>query len=298
MTILKHKINIISNINHTISEILIIENKPLNHETIELISNYSQLRFYGDYKCELNNIPDSIKYLYLGHGYNLPLNNLPNLIKLSLGNKYNQPLDNLPLTLKILILGDRFNQPLDNLPNELEEIYLSTDFNQSLDNLPDSVKIISFTNNLHNSKFNKPINKLPKSLIKLKLVSQNFNMPLMFPENLTYLELSDCSKFNQEIILPNNLHTLSLGENFNKKITWFPETLQIVMIYSEYQHSLKNIKYNNIYLSLYLPLFNLHPDFLPDSCSNITVNTNYKYYKELFNKYHKNKINYVNNNMY
>ena len=55
--------------------------------------------------------------------------------------KFNKPIDGrLPEQLKILYLGTGFNQPVDNLPNTLEILHLSgKEYEHNLNMLPDSI---------------------------------------------------------------------------------------------------------------------------------------------------------------
>ena len=258
-------------------KIMIVENKPFTPEFINILKNYTKLHLFAGYNQELNNLPDDIEELHLGYHYNQKLINLPNsIVKLVLGYKYNQTLDYLPLSLRILVLGREFNQQLDNLPNTITEIYIGPNFNNSLDTLPESVKIINFDCNPHDSKFNQPINKLPSGLVKFKLTSKNYNYPLILPDTVTHLDLSMCDKFNQPLILPPRLKDLYLGNSFNQEIKVFPETLTIVVIYSDYKYPLTNIKFNG-YLHISLPRFSQPISSLPPVFTSVSLNTEYKY---------------------
>jgi len=82
---------------------------------------------------KLENLPNDLQNLTLGHNFNQKLENLPNnLQNLILGNYFNQKLENLPNVLQNLTLGHNFNQKLENLPNNLQNLTLGYSFNQSL----------------------------------------------------------------------------------------------------------------------------------------------------------------------
>jgi len=102
---------------------------------------------------------------------------------------FNHPII-IPPNVKKICLGHQFNQKLDNLGN-IEELILGDDFNQPLDFLPSSLKKM--------------------------VLGYSFNQPLLnLPPNLEDIHFMGHSKFNNQIILPYQLKSLTFGNNFEQ----------------------------------------------------------------------------------
>ena len=84
---------------------------------------------------------------------------------LKLGFKFSQELI-LPSNIKILYIECNNKYLIDWLPNSIEQLYFGRYFDSPLNDLPNSIKKISF-NKI--SKYNYPLNNLPKLLEQLEL---------------------------------------------------------------------------------------------------------------------------------
>ncbi len=185
--------------------------------------------------------PERLEFLDLGDDFNQPVSQLhlpPGLLELEFGYSFNQPVDDLklPQSLQKLKMGKSFNQPLDGIklpngiksitlfdfnqdisnvqfPYYLERLDLGVEFNQSLDQVhfPDT-----FTELILSTKFDQPINRLPKSLKRLVL-NDTFNRPLAeLPPLLESLHLGKSFCFCQSLgglVIPPSLREISLGYN-------------------------------------------------------------------------------------
>jgi len=94
----------------------------------------------------MENLPNSIKELYLDMRFNLELNNLPNSIKIiSFANysKYNKELNNLPNSVKVISFDEHciYDKELNNLPYFLEKIHLPLGYNKEIKNINSNCKI-------------------------------------------------------------------------------------------------------------------------------------------------------------
>ena len=98
-------------------------NKILDNEIIQVIKLCDTICFnnYDNIKICIKTV-NKYNYDYQKYWkkskFNQPINNLPNsIIYLTLGHCFNQPINNLPNSIIYLTLGYYFNQPLNNLPN-------------------------------------------------------------------------------------------------------------------------------------------------------------------------------------
>lgn len=161
-------------------------------DSLEKLSKYnheiplSKLNYFKSGSCfnkPLNNISQTLKYLYLGSSYslNLDLSNFnlhllsvssniqivnygKTLVKLCVGGDFNNKLIGLPDSLKILEICDNYDQELGRLPEGLTTLKLGDKFNQSINNIPDNIEILEFSTY---SKFDHDIYKLPEKIITM-----------------------------------------------------------------------------------------------------------------------------------
>lgn len=161
----------------------LIEKLPLNLNTLVLgrffnsqinllESNLVSIVFPNIFSQPVDNLAPSIQVIKFGICFNHPVDNLPwSTREIYFGRKFNQPVDSLPSSLKMISFDHDFNQSVDNLPYGLEMIIIKSShveyckFTQTLDNLPNSVKHIV----LLNERYNRVINKFPKSLKKITI---------------------------------------------------------------------------------------------------------------------------------
>lgn len=128
--------------------------------------------------------------------------------------------------LKYLALGRHFDHSLDMLPPNLEELVLhpGSRFNSSIDRLPMTLLRLRLNNN-----FNQPVNNLPENLSELYL-GANFNQSIgKLPPKLTKLWI---------LYLPPiyRLHSSVEGEfrqgRFNQEMFYLPHSLVELKVYS------------------------------------------------------------------
>eukprot|EP00026_Physarum_polycephalum_P005778 Phypoly_transcript_05816.p1 GENE.Phypoly_transcript_05816~~Phypoly_transcript_05816.p1 ORF type:complete len:375 (+),score=57.92 Phypoly_transcript_05816:484-1608(+) len=194
---------------------------------------------FGDYfKQHISSFPPALTHLVLGICFGKPLPDLPPTIThITLTNRWNStPLPSYPLpNLQYLNVQETsFNQPISGdlypqlthlllprdfsistLPPLLTYLYVGSRFNQPINDLPKSLTHLVFP---FICNFNKPINKLPPSLTHL-ILGSNFNHPAdSLPSTLTHLYFGNA--FNCPIdALPLSLTHLVLGHNFRQAAT-------------------------------------------------------------------------------
>jgi hypothetical protein len=136
------------------------------------------------------------------------------------------------INVKKLVLADDFNYTinLSNLIN-LEELILGTYFNQVISNdmLPPNLKKLCFGTN-----FIKKIDSLPNSIEELVL-NNRYNNKLILPDNLKILNLGD--SFNYDIILPDKLEKLTIGYHYNKKLV-LPNSLRFLVLGTKFNEDI------------------------------------------------------------
>lgn len=138
-------------------------NLPINN----LSQTLEELVFGEMFNFPVNNLPLGLKNIRFGEYFDHPVNNLPTgLINIKFGRNFNQQVDFLPNGLESITFGEMFNLPIDNLPITLKFIEFGRYFNQTLNCLPLSIEIIDLS---ENSKYCKPINKIPTNLKKILL---------------------------------------------------------------------------------------------------------------------------------
>lgn len=148
-----------------------------------LPKNLKKLGLY-QFSKPIDNLPESLTSLTIGHEFNRPIKNLPPLLKrLKIGDSFNQLINYLPRNLHHLSLGDSFDLPLINLPTSLKKLYLGNKFNQ----------LLSF---------------LPLSLTDIRL-GLSTNQEICHLPNLKYLRCSGQITFINPF-LPSSLNTLIL----------------------------------------------------------------------------------------
>ncbi len=164
------------------------------------------------------------------------------LESIAFGSGYNHPIDDLPNTIKKLCLGSCFNQIINKLPESLEELLFndtsSSYYQHNFEYNMDLNDVLEKCKNLKNlclpQKYNQPLNKLPKSLKKLTLLTKIFNPvydnDIILPP---YLEEFNCENihFNININFPNTLEILNGGKfnmlNSNSFVNTNLKTLKI-----------------------------------------------------------------------
>lgn len=220
--------------------------------------NISNIVFYNDedenFDGNLENLPKNLKRLILNNNFNSNLDNLPvKLIHLELGNNFNQSIDNIPNTIKYLKLGDSFNYDIENLPN-LTTLILPYSYEIDIE-LPETLK-------------NLTVGEIDVSQI---------------PESVTYLNVNDIS--NEYYHDLPNIKTLILGKNCQYWMRGFPDSVQHLVLGSNYRRHIdtipKNIKTIEIHRKYYKPLY-LYDKFKP--MFDIVTSIDKKYLKYIKKK--------------
>ena len=192
----------------------------LPHNLISLKTGYS-------FNQKLDNLPQTLNYLYLNLMYEQEINTLPEniiLIEFTSNSNFNKTIDHLPNRLQHLRLCSNFNHKINNLPNTLTYLELGTDFNHNLDNLPNSLIVLKL-----DYSFDNPLDNLPSSLQCL-LIYGKYNRPLNnLPFNLKILRTSN--NFNNSLsYLPDSITHILLGYQFDKQIIKLPTMIEEVII--------------------------------------------------------------------
>ena len=93
------------------------------NQQIELL-NIKYLNISCNTMHLIENLPNSLKELILNNNFDLPLNDLPNQLKIMkiLNNSYNKDLNNLPNSIEIIELNQNYNRPFINIPENLKLI--------------------------------------------------------------------------------------------------------------------------------------------------------------------------------
>lgn len=151
-------------------------NQTISKDTIP--SNLKSLNLGINFIKKLEDLPDNLEHLSLGHRYNTQINLPNNLKSLSFGDAFNQKLE-LPNKLESLSFGYHFNKPLV-LPKSLKKLNLSTKFNQNI-TLNDGLEELFL--GLH---FNQAL-KLPNSVKLLKVQNKDILNKITLNKNVTVL---------------------------------------------------------------------------------------------------------------
>ncbi len=160
--------------------------KPITNKISNLLNNCEIIIFsdFGTWESTMKNYykiyENKFNGRFKGSIFNLPLNNLPNTIKkIFLGYSFNTQLDNLPSSLELLKLGCCYNQSLDYLPESLNILILNTK-NIPIYNLPISLKVLV-------SKTDIQINNLPNKDLIILSTSMCISDDLVYDEYLKYV---------------------------------------------------------------------------------------------------------------
>lgn len=215
------------------------------------------LQFTDSFNNNVDNLPETIKYINFGKFFNRPINNLPkNIIslKFSKQSQFGHPLDKLPPKLKILEFENyaAYGHSLQNLPKSLKilstppritgvkclpenlkKITFHGFFDGNVDNLPKKLKYLElgwhFSNNLDH---------LPKTLKILKISGGWYKNELnKLPNSLIYLSFDRFTEFDKKLDnLPKSLKYLKLGEkqNYKSYLNDLPPMLKTIFVYNHH----------------------------------------------------------------
>lgn len=132
------------NLPESVTNLSIINCPEFNTDNLPISLKY--LFIHGNFNNVIDYLPKNLKHLGLSDNFNQSVNYLPSSLKyLKLGSKFNQSIDNLPYGLTHLILGYEFNKPINNLPDSIVYLVLGNDFNYPLPPLP-NLKILTIDN--------------------------------------------------------------------------------------------------------------------------------------------------------
>lgn len=250
----------------------------INHELNQKIisGNYSGVEINSEFNYQIDNLPDSIKYIIWSKNskFNNQINKYPNeLEELNMRNcnEFIPEKFTIPKTLKLLELPKYYSGCKINFEQGLKQIkILFYQYKYHLDNFPESLKSLFiscdlYENNVNNDDF--IINVvMPKYLKVLKIISDSIKINVgVLPENLEIFVLESLGNYNidtKNIIwsgLPNKLVELHINLcYFNESLNNLPLGLQKLYICSD--------------------IFNNSIDMLPDSLKILHISS------RLFNK--------------
>lgn len=148
----------------------------------------------GEYNCELNHLPPTLKHLELGGTYTRPLDQLPSGLRtlkfVAVRQHYPHNFNNLPDKLETLEIsvGKEYALPITSLPQSLQTLKIKCfDAANIIVNLPSKLSHLSIT-----------FGAIEKNIVECKL-----------PSKLQQLKL--CGHTNAIEHLPPNLETLDMG---------------------------------------------------------------------------------------
>jgi hypothetical protein len=224
-----------------------------------LPDNIILLELNCDYNFSLNNLPNSIRIIYIRGKLLYPLGNLPNnLYKLYFNLEYSFPLDNIPESVKILNLCGCTNQSSLNLPVGLKELqFVEVTFdNDEVIAYPPTLEILDlqrFTLIYSDMDLEKSLEQLnllniPLSLRRLDLPSIELNnMDDILSRLVNLEELNVFYRTNTALnIFPPNLKRLFIGDGYQHDIINLPPSVTYVQIGSQFAGSLSFITDSNI----------------------------------------------------
>lgn len=210
-------------------------------------------------------------------------------------NCFNQPLDNLPQGLEVLKLGHFFDKPLDTLPRSLKVLIIrSKSFNHPLDNLPQGLKVLQIGTKKNKSCFDQPLDKLPQGIEKLILFMGwtlvSWEKPRLslktLPMSLLYLTLRlncpcrrkrclDAEGFREtreEVLdsLPPGLKYLDL-DCYNGPVNKLPRGIQEVRLLGPFDHDLSGLPDSIVSLALGNKFDQFLPAQMPKSLLRLSL---------------------------
>uniref|UniRef100_A0A6C0C794 F-box domain-containing protein n=1 Tax=viral metagenome TaxID=1070528 RepID=A0A6C0C794_9ZZZZ len=257
---------------HKIQDLLYKENFAVSYYFVKRFINtprfVKRLHFSDTFNSPLDNLPHSVTHLFLGRGFNKPLDLPPFLTHLYLGKAFNQEIDNLPSSLVHIKFGKRFNKPVANkLPPFLKHIEFNKDFNQPLNGfLPHTLQYI------HTGGYNYPLDIFPESLIDL-LFGYKFNQPI---RNIPPVKrLCFTKKFNHQInnLIPSSVEILGFGKSFDQELSGnVPDSVDFLI----YEGNPERIKNCNLRIkSLGWGSTSISSDCVPPSVRRLIFGTRY-----------------------
>ncbi len=294
-----------------------------NQKITYLPKRLETLKIYDDFNETLpKNLPKNLFLLIIGNSFNQLLpTRLPDALEtLILGNSFNHPLPvSLPASLETLIIGNSFNHHISTLPKKLQVLILGESFEQKLQDLPSTLikldiksqtqyfekkvnssiqtnnlleKVSSINQNMENIDECQKIienfgvssgiecmyqkllvvihtavdfNKLA-SFHKIKEMQIIFSQPItVLPPNLETLKLGD--EYDDIIYgLPNSLKKLEIGNSFNQKLPELPSGLSELSIGNNFEWDLPEVLPSSLnYLFVGDKFNNPLPNTLPDN---------------------------------
>ena len=249
---------------------------PENLTTLEFGKNFNQSIGYNKEIILPNNITD----LSFGNNFNQDIGSVEEMYsyipkkleKIKLGYNFNKPIcyeENstwktfLPDTVRIFNIGSDYSYSIKKLPKSL----ISTNFNNKKCFIDLEITNSFFQHKINGDrididcKFNRPFSKEDTHFLS------NFKI-VYFESNFKYTDLKNCkasrfpdsiqelhfSKFNQticgsdkencedyEVIIPNSLKILYLGDDFNQPIDNLPDSIEVLFLGDRFNKEINNI---------------------------------------------------------
>ena len=201
-------------------------------------------------------LPQSLKILKISCNFNEEFENLficgelpKSLESLTFGEDFNQRVNFLLLTsLESLTFGEDFNQPVDGLlPESLKHLSFGCDYPFYNSNLLKFIEYdrmgllgrITDVNMKCYSKFNQPVENLPKSLESLTLGYNFYQRANNLPQSLKHLKFG--YKYVSVDNLPTSLETLILADMYSGRVDNLPDSLKILVTGEEYYEPVDNL---------------------------------------------------------
>lgn len=126
----------------------------------------------------------------------------------------------------------------------------------------------------------------------ISLIFNNYTSISMLEDNSNKFSYDEAkrlfwrgSRFNKciDLLAETKLKSIEFGVNFDKSISNLPETLETLILSSEFNHPLDNLPTNLVYLSLANCLkFDCNLDYLPEGLETLILPENY-YYRPIDN---------------
>jgi hypothetical protein len=205
--------------------------------------NIILLEIKCDYNFPLNNLPNSIRIMYIRGKLLHPLVNMPNnLYKLELKIEYNFPLDNISETVKILNLCDCTKQTSANLPIGLKQLNFSevTFISDEIITYPPTLEILDI------QRFT-----IIYRDMDLEKAQEQLNL-LNLPVSLRILDLPSIDIINTDEILSRlvNLEELYVFSGLSNALKMFPPNLKKLIISDGYQYDILKLPASVTYVQI------------------------------------------------
>lgn len=222
---------------------------PINFNK-NFISNILKLDTLEPIRIKKLFIGRTNSYNYTGSGYepiflfDCNFCAIPDFIEeIVFGNDFNEPPTYLPPNLKKITFGNTFNKKIAKsiIPNSVEEMGFGNQYNYPLPEYPSSLKILRLGRN-----FTRNLTNLPVGLKELEL-GEKFYGKLILPEGLEVLKFDMRGEFFQDLILPDTIKIIELGNGYKGKLINLPKSLESIKYNSHGKNHINSLLVSNNY---------------------------------------------------